>query len=238
MAGLLGALFAGAAKGNRDAARAESARSNALGKYLLDAEINKNAQELAAQRAVALAEHKANLKLITDENNATLTRGTNAEKDARALNLEGVKQSGRYGVEAAKAAARLERDRINFERDRINFEREGASGSKKGSSKSQGITAGELTHLTKQRDALNAESAALAKKAKGDTSEAAAARQQLKTVSSKMNTIDDILDQANTSIMNKLSASPLNQTAKPSPTKAADKPKIVFPKGALEGLKF
>ena len=41
MAGLLGALVAGAAKGNRDAARAESARSNALGKYLLDAEINK-----------------------------------------------------------------------------------------------------------------------------------------------------------------------------------------------------
>lgn len=234
MAGLLGALVAGAAKGNRDAARAESARSNQLGKYLLDAEINKNAQELAAQRAVALAEHKANLKLITDENNAILTRGTNAEKDARALALEGVKQSGRYGVEAAKAQARLERDRINFER-------EGSSGSKKGSSKSQGITAGELTHLTKQSDALKAESAALAKKAKGDTSEAAAARQRLKAVGSKLNMIDEIIDQANASIMNKFSASPLNQTAKPAPAqtqKAADKPKIVFPKGALEGLKF
>ena len=231
MAGLLGALVAGAAKGNRDAARAESTRSNQLGKYLLDVEINKQASELAAQRALMLADHKANLKLVTDENNAILTRQTNAEKDARALDLEGVKQSGRYGVEAAKAQARLERDRINFER-------EGSSGSKKGSSKSQTITASELTYLTKQSDALKAESAALAKKAKGDTSEAAAARQQLKAVGSKMNEIDEILDKANASIMNKFSASPLNQTQTAAPAKAADKPKIVFPKGALEGLKF
>lgn len=229
MPSLLGALAAGAAKGNRDAARAESTRSNQLGKYLLDVEINKQASELAAQRAAALAERNAQLRMTTNEHKFGLDRELALEKDKRAAELENVKISGRYGVEAAKAQARLERDRINAER----------GGSTKNGVPKGGITVGELKFIDTQKKDLKAERDALARTAQknADSPEAARARQAMKQIDIQMNELDNVLSGAMGNIKNKLNKSPLNQTPS-EPTTATKKPKIIIPKGALEGLKF
>jgi len=231
MPSLLGALFAGAAKGNRDAARAESTRSNQLGKYLLDVEINKQASELAAQRALMLAEHKASLTMATNEQKAGLTREINAERDARALDREAFKLSGRYGVEAAKAQARLERDRINAERG-------GSTGG--GSVPKGGITVGELKFIDTQKKDLKAERDALARTAQknADSPEGARARQAMKQIDIQMDELDKVLYGVMGNIKNKLNRSPLNQTPSEPATTVTKKPKIIIPKGALEGLKF
>lgn len=230
MPSLLGALAAGAAKGNRDAARAESTRSNQLGKYLLDVEIDKQAAELAAQRASALAERTAELRMTTNEHKFGLDRELALEKDKRAAELENVKISGRYGVEAAKAQARLERDRINAERGLLK----GGGNVPKG-----GITVGELKFIDTQKKDLKAERDALARTAQknADSPEAARARQAMKKIDIQMNELDNVLSGAMGHIKNKLNKSPLNQTPS-EPATATKKPKIIIPKGALEGLKF
>lgn len=230
MPSLLGALAAGAAKGNRDAARAESARSNQLGKYLLDAEIDKQAAELAAQRAIALEERKAGMRMTTNEHKFGLDRELALEKAKRATELENVKISGRYGVEAAKAQARLERDRINAER----------GGSTGGGVPKGGITVGELKFIDTQKKDLKAEREALARTAQknADSPDAARARQAMKQIDIQMNELDNVLSGAMGHIKNKLNRSPSNQTPSEPTATATKKPKIIIPKGALEGLKF
>lgn len=231
MPSLLGALAAGAAKGNRDAARAESTRSNQLGKYLLDVEINKQAAELAMQRAIALEERKAGMRMTTNEHKFGLDRELALEKDKRAAELENVKISGRYGVEAAKAQARLERDRINAERGLLT----GGGSVPKG-----GITVGELKFIDTQKKDLKAERDALARTAKknADSPEAARARQAMKQIDIQMDELDKVLSGAMGNIKNKLNKSPLNQTPSEPATTATKKREIIIPKSSIEGLKF
>lgn len=229
MPSLLGALVAGAAKGNRDAARAESTRSNQLGKYLLDVEINKQASELAAQRAAALAERTAQLRMATNEHKFGLDRELALEKDTRAAELENVKISGRYGVEAAKAQARLERDRINAER-----------GGSTGGVPKGGITVGELRFIETQKKDLKAEKEALARTAQknADSPEAARARQAMKQIDAQLDEYDRLLSGVMGNIKNKLNRSPLNQTPSEPATTATKKREIIIPKGTLESLNF